>query len=201
MSQYTPLTNPVYPQLFKEFDENPQFQVLYFYFPDDKFGFMEGIGGLERLNKGDGISCVMDHFTFNAKGRYKLVLRAPYTINNHKYILLGFKFPQEEGFGDPNKTCQLAHQCGRHFLGRCYLVKQSCFICNEPSNQLCSGCKAACFCSSTCQALGWRQHKLFCKHIQRTTEEVDTNNEVAVALPTEVDPNQPPIKNLFFSHN
>ncbi|KAH6644218.1 hypothetical protein C7974DRAFT_439480 [Boeremia exigua] len=38
-----------------------------------------------------------------------------------------------------------------------------CAMCDEPSTQLCGGCKSIRYCSKACQKLDWRIHRLICK--------------------------------------
>ena len=42
-----------------------------------------------------------------------------------------------------------------------------CHVCGVPSSLMCSRCKAATYCSQTCQRAAWRDHKLLCVSIEQ----------------------------------
>ena len=45
-------------------------------------------------------------------------------------------------------------------------VVTRCFVCNKKCTMICSGCCTMKYCSSDCQAVDWKYHKVLCKHMR-----------------------------------
>lgn len=50
-------------------------------------------------------------------------------------------------------------------------LTNTCTVCEKHDTKLCNGCKAAAYCSKTCQKKDWRSHKLLCTQISSFSNE------------------------------
>ena len=138
--------------LLREFDENdsPDHLVLYFHLKD---------GSFDCFNATEYHKQMLQYYANNIK----VCVVLPRKMNDHDYFLVCL---QNKEHPEYNSFCQVAFQCQRQFLGVSHLIKKRCFVCNEPTMMMCTGCYCATFCSKDCQVKGWPNHKKLCKLIK-----------------------------------